>query len=303
MGGSNAKYLTFSPEEYGQRLDRAKRLMEEQRLDALLVSALSNIVYLTGYRTHLFDSNFRPFLAIIPRDGDPTLLLPNLELGAGQENSPFADIRAWGATPGCIAPDSITAARDVIMEKGLAKGRIGIEQGSGMRIGMGLDQFAQLKSFLPDVEWPNSAPLLWQLRKIKSPTEVAYIRESQRVTDAAYHAALDLGAVGVSERDLQRVLGTTMMQEGADRTGMLIVSSGPDRYKMMNPYASDRRLENGDMIIFDIGCVYNGYWSDITRGYFVGSVSEDQRRFYEAATAITEDAVRAVKPGVTCTEG
>jgi Xaa-Pro aminopeptidase len=302
MGARNPKFLTFTDEEYGQRLDRARRLMAEQRLDALLVSAVPNIVYLTGYRSYLFDSNFRPFLAVIPRDGDPTLLLPNLELGIGEEYSPFADVRAWGATRGCIAPDAITAARDVITEKGLAKGRIGIEQGAGMRIGMGLDQFAQLKSFLPDVEWPNSAPLLWQLRRVKSPAEVASIRESQRITDAAYHAALDLGAVGVSERDLQRVLGTTMMQEGADKIGMLIVGSGPDRYKMANPYPSDRKLESGDMVIFDLGCVYNGYWSDITRGYFVGGVSDDQRRFYEAATAITEDAVKAVKPGVTCAE-
>ena len=56
------------------------------------------------------------------------------------------------------------------------------------------------------------------------------------------------------------------------------------------------------MVIFDQGAIYEGYWSDITRGFFIGSVSDRQREFYEAAQAITEDAVRAVKPGVTCAE-
>lgn len=298
----DAKFLVFSREEYAKRLDHAKRLMEQHQLDALLVSAPPNLVYLTGYRTNLFDSNFRPFLAVIPLNGDPTLLLPDLELGVGQEVSPFEDVRAWGRTKGCFAPDPVTAVSEVVKEKGLSQARIGLELGTGMRLGMGLDQYNQLQSILPSITWYNSAPLLWELRKVKSAQEIEYIRESQRITDAAYHAALDFAREGVTEKELQQVLGTTMMREGADKIGFLIVTSGPDRYKMTNPYASRRKLQNGDMVILDIGAIYEGYWSDITRGFFIGGVSDEQRRFYEAARAITEDTVKAVKPGVTCAE-
>ena len=200
-------FLVFSKEEYADRLARARKLMVQNNFDALLVSAPANLVYLTGYRTNLFDSNFRPFLSVIPADGDPVLLLPNLEVGVGQEISPFKDIRAWGTTKECVAPDAITATRDVIVEKKLDHGHIAIEQGNGMRIGLGLDQFAQLKDATPGVTWENSAPLLWELRKIKSPAEIDYIRESQRINDASYEAALKFAHEGVTEKDLLRVLG------------------------------------------------------------------------------------------------
>jgi Xaa-Pro aminopeptidase len=297
-----ASMLVFSEAEYAERLRRARRLMGEHGFDALLVSAPPNVTYLTGYRTNLFDSNFRPFLSVIPRDGDPVLLLPNLEVGVGEETSPFDDIRAWGSTPECIAPDAVSAVAVVAREKGLSGGRIGIERGLNMRIGMGLDQFDQLQEMLPDAEWPNSAALLWALRVVKSPAEVAYIRESQRITDAAYHASLDFAREGVSEKDLLRVLGMKMMEEGADHPGFQIISSGPERYKMTNPYTVDRKLRHGDMVIFDIGSVKEGYYSDITRGFFIGTASDRQREFYEAARSFTETAVNAVRPGVTCAD-
>jgi Xaa-Pro dipeptidase len=297
-----ASMLVFPAEEYDARLQRARQLMDEQGMDALLISARPNIMYLTGYRTNLFDSNFRPFLAVIPRDGDPTLLLPDLEIGVGEETSPFDDIRAWGRTPGCFAPDVISAVVTVVREKGLSAGRIGIERGLNMRIGMGLDQFEQIQEMLPDTEWPNSAALLWQLRAVKSPAEIAFIQESQRITDAGYHAVLDYAREGVSEKDLLRVLGMTMMQEGADNPGFQIITSGPERYKMTNPYTVDRKLEHGDMVILDIGSVKEGYYSDITRGFFIGEATDRQREFYEAARGFTEVAVNAVKPGVTCAQ-
>jgi Xaa-Pro aminopeptidase len=292
--------LTFTREEYEERLHRARRLMAEERIDALLVSAPANLVYLSGYRTQLFDSNFRPFLAIIPLESEPVLLLPDLELGVGQETSPFTDVRAWGWTKGCIAPDALSGIRDIVVERKLDQGHIAIEQGDNMRIGMGLDQFAQLKEMLPEVDWPNSAPLLWRLRRVKSPAEVAYVRESQRITDVAYHAVLEAAHEGVNELELLSVLGTRMMEEGADTPGFQIITSGANRYKMANPYPVDRKLEKGDMVILDIGSIYRGYYSDITRGFFVGEPTSRQREFYEASVAITADAVAAVKPGATC---
>jgi Xaa-Pro dipeptidase len=301
MGTSNgASMLVFSREEYAERLRRARELMAKQGLDALLLSSLANVVYLTGYRSQLFVSTFRPFLALIPLNSDPVLLLPDLELGVGQEVSPIADIRPWGRVAGSIAPTGIAAAALVIKEKGLAGGRIGIEQGAGMRLGMGLDQFDELKALVPDAAWINSASLLWELRKVKSPAEVACLREAQRITDAAYHACLDYAREGVNELDLLRVLGMKMMEEGADTPGMQIITSGPARYKMTNPWPTDRKLEKGDMVIFDIGAVYKGYWADITRGFFIGEVSTRQREFYEAAKEITRVTVEAVRPGVTC---
>ena len=78
------KTLNFSVEEYEGRIKKAQQLLEEKDYAFLLLSQPENLIYLTGYRTILYQSKFRPFLAIIPKDGDPVLILPILEKGVGE---------------------------------------------------------------------------------------------------------------------------------------------------------------------------------------------------------------------------
>lgn len=301
--------MLFSTSEYRQRLDRTRELLHAEKLDALLASAPNNVVYISGYRTNLFDSNFRPFLCLVPADGEPTLLLPTIEVGVAEEVAWIDDIRPWGPAPGSkawgqspavIAADALNAARIVIEEKKLASGRIGIEKGFGQRIGMSMEQFEQLESLLPKVQWGDSTGLFWKLRSVKSKKEVEYLRRASEITDKAYETVLASAAAGMTERDLQAIMGETYMREGSDFRGFIIVQSGPERYKMMNPYASDRKLKRGDAVTFDFGAVYNGYWSDLTRTFFVGECSPRQRVMYEAAREVSELTVKQVRPGATC---
>jgi Xaa-Pro aminopeptidase len=143
---------------------------------------------------------------------------------------------------------------------------------------------------------------MWDLRMVKSPQEVAYMREACRITDSGIVSALEILREGVSERELQVAMGTTMMREGAETVRSLSIASGPERYAMLNAPATSRKLARGEMVNFDCGAVYNGYHGDLTRGYFVGQASDRQRRFYEASAEIFWDAVRAVRPGITCEE-
>jgi len=163
---------------------------------------------------------------------------------------------------------------------------------------MTYDQFEALREIFSGAKLVNAADIMWKLRVKKSPQETAYLRKACQATDAAFVVAVEAAGEGVSEATLQRVLGVTMMEHGADAPGFLIVASGPDRYDMLNPYASSRVMRRGDMLNFDIGAIYKGYWGDLTRGIFIGEVSKRQREFYEAETEIFERTLRAVKPGV-----
>ena len=287
----------FPREEYAARLGRAREVMERTGLAALFLTGPKNLTYLTGYRTNLFSSTFRPFTAVIPLAGDPVLLLPNLEEGLGRGTCWFADIRIWGG--GAEAKDPLTLAAQVFKEKDLAEARVGIERGMGHRLGMTLDQFDDLRRLLPAVTWTDSGALLWELRMVKSPAEVAYMRRACRITDQAIGAAVSLAREGVSEVELQVAMGETMMREGADTIRSLTVASGPQRYAMLNPPASDRRLRRGEMVNFDVGAIYRGYHADLTRGFFIGEASPRQREFYQAALEIFNETCEAVRPGET----
>ncbi len=292
----------FTKTEYEGRLARARAAMSKAGIDALLVTANRNLTYLTGYRTNLFSSTFRPFTAVIPLASAPVLLLPNLEVWQGEATGWIADVRGWGVGMGSVARDPLELIKIVMDEKRLAAGRVGIEQTRGQRLGMTLEQYGQLQRLLPAATWVDSASILWDLRMIKSPQEVAYMREACRITDASIVAALEVMREGVTERELQVVMGTTMMREGADTVRSLSIASGPQRYAMLNAPATTRTLSRGEMVTFDCGAVYNGYHGDLTRGFFIGEPSDRQRRFYEASAEIFWDAVRAVRPGITCEE-
>jgi Xaa-Pro dipeptidase len=283
------------------RLTRVQKLIAEQGIDFLLLSQAENLIYLTGYRTILYQSKFRPFLSVIPREGSPVLVLPNLEKGDGK-TSFFDDIRTWGSTPGVAGPDPLSVVKDVLFEKNLSKAKGAIELGTGQRMGMTVSQFEELKRLLPAIQFVDCSSIMWTLRKVKSQKEIEYIRESCRITDAAFDATFRFTKEGVTEFEMQKVLGSTMMQEGADVPGFLVVASGVERYDMINPYASMRRVEIGDMVNLDIGAIFKGYWSDLTRGFFIGKPTDRQTAFYEAAKEIHQAAINTVKPGIPVSE-
>ncbi len=295
--GEAERTLDFSVAEYQARMAKARKLMDEKGLDFLFLTQAENIIYFTGYRTILFSSKFRPFLAVVPKDSDPVLILPLLEGGVGAKVSWYDDIRLWGGLPGLAGEDPLAVAVDVIKEKGLAKAKAGVEMSTGQRLAMTYEQFSDLRSKLPDLEFVDCAPVIWGTRIIKSQKEIEYLREAGRITSVACNAAVEASREGVSELEIQKVLGATMMREGADVPGFLVIASGPERYNMINPYATTRTFKKGDMVNLDIGAIYKGYWSDMTRGYFIGQVSDEQKAFFEAALEIFQAAVAQVRPG------
>lgn len=295
------KFLEFTKDEYRERLARAQRLMAQEGFDGLVISDASNLIYLTGYRTILYSSKFRPFMAVIPQSGDPILILPNLEIGVGHKTAWLEDIRGWGVGLNAIAPDANTLVADAMKEKGFDAGRVGIELGHGQRLGMNQDQFEDLKSRVPNVEWVNAADVMWPTRIIKSDREIEYIRKACVATDIAWKNAADACGVGITERELMKILGRDMI-EHADGPAFLVIASGPDRYDMINAPPTDRKLEMGDMVCFDIGADYKHYWSDMSRVLYIGEPTKRQKEFHKAELEVFWAGVHAVKPGVTCAE-
>jgi Xaa-Pro dipeptidase len=273
--------------------------MARQGLDGIFVTSPKNLTYFTGYRTNLFSSTFRPFTAIISGEGDPALLLPSLEEALGRETSWCTEVHVWGG-PRATARDPLVLAAQVLKDKGLDRGRVGIEQSQGHRLGMTLSQFDDLRRLLPGVTWMDSGPVLWDVRVVKSPAEIALMRRACEITDAGIAAAVAAAREGATEFELQLAMGRTMMSQGADTIRSLSIASGPERYGVLNGAATDRTMRRGEMVNIDCGCLYKDYHADLTRGFFIGEASPRQQAFYEASLEIFHETVEAVRPGMTC---
>jgi Xaa-Pro dipeptidase len=301
--GERGRFAEFPKSEYAARLQKLRKLMRERQIDALFVSSKDNLIYFSGYKSWLLPEPDRPFVVLLPVEKEPVLLLPVIERGDGEALSFIEDIRVWGTYWGAPFADPIELYADTIRELGLSKGCIAAELGPSTRLGLPLLDWQRLVGKLPGAKFVDGSDILWESRKIKSPAEIQRIAKACEITDKSIEAAWRSLRVGISERDLARIIGVTMMEEGADGPSFIIVRSGlPFGRLMMNKYATDRKIGKGDMVDLDLGAFYRDYQSDMIRTACIGKPTPDQARFHKIAQRCNEECRKAVRPGIRISE-
>ena len=138
--------------------------------------------------------------------------------------------------------------------------------------------------------------LFRRARMVKSPAEVARLERAARIAEAGIAAVLAMLAPGVTERDAVRAYESEVVRQGASPYFSVITLG--ERAALADVYPGDRALRPGDLVRFDLGCVWEGYRSDISRTAVLGAPSDKQARYYAAALAGERAAIEAMKPGV-----
>jgi Xaa-Pro dipeptidase len=260
-------------------------------LDAVALNAGPSLTYLTGLNFHLSE---RPVLGIFA-PGDPVILvLPMLE-GAKVENLAYPlralrygeDPASWGET--FLA--GIKAAR-------INRQKIGVEP-RRMRV----LELRLLEGAAPNIEITSAENILGELRMHKDEMEIADMRKAVDIAQQALHAALPLIRPGMTERELAAEITLQMLRHGSDSEMPFspIAASGPNS---ANPHAfpGDRQLAKGDMLILDWGANVNGYFSDLTRTFVLGTVDPEMEAIARIVAEANAAAREAALPGVTAGE-
>ncbi|MBU2664781.1 Xaa-Pro peptidase family protein [Actinoplanes bogorensis] len=142
--------------------------------------------------------------------------------------------------------------------------------------------------------------LATEARMIKLPDEVALLRYAARLCEAAVGAALAGAGPGTTERELAEVISATMSAGGADPR--FIVATTGERSALADVVPTERAWRPGETARFDVGCVVDGYWSDIGRTAVLGEPSARQREVYAAVHAGEQAQLEAARPGITAGE-
>ena len=289
----------FAQAEFEGRCARAQRLMTEQGLDALFVTIKANVRYFTGFDSQFWESPTRPWFLVVPREGEPVAVIP--EIGeAGMADTWISDIRTWPAPR--PADDGISLLAACLGAYPARFGRIGAELGMENALRMPAADLETLRGLLSPSEIADAAPLLRQLRMVKSPAEVTKIRHVCQLVSDGFEALPDKLRIGETERDACRKLRIDLLQRGVDDSPYLMGASGPGGYDNIIMGPTDRRLERGDILIIDTGSTYDGYFSDFDRNFAFGSLSEAARRANSVVHAATEAGIAAARPGATTSE-
>jgi Xaa-Pro aminopeptidase len=153
---------------------------------------------------------------------------------------------------------------------------------------------------LPMADVQNVASVIASLRVKKSPTELALMEKTVKITLSGHEAAARTIAPGVWEYEVEAALEYEFRRRGAERPSFpSIVGSGPNS-TVLHYDASTRQMQAGDLIVVDIGAEYGGYAGDVTRTYPVsGKFTARQREIYQIVLDAQKEALAQVKPGAT----
>jgi Xaa-Pro dipeptidase len=268
---------------------RRERLLDSlpDDVDTVFLPPSETLRYFTGLEMHASE---RPTLLALHRDGDPAAILPRLETGRVRD--------AVGESTNFFvyddATDPVEAAKGAFEAYAAEFGADG-EVAAEYRSTRLLDAEV-LSVTTPADQIVDAEPYTAGLRERKDEPEVDALREAAAIIDRVLADVTPEVEVGMTEREVAREIEKRVLDSDADSLGVLIVASGPNTAKP-HTNTGDREIRDGDPLIIDAGVVFDGYYSDITRTYVVGSDDERIREFHEVTREAARVAREAVEPG------
>ena len=272
----NDFYPDFPKEEFENRYSRARLLMKERNIDALLVTERLNYEYFSGHRSEQNPvDKIRSYVFILPKDDDPVLITMPFKIAQVEQTTYIKKIFTTGALFG--HPEFIS---DVIKKIGLENAIIGAELGAEQYLGISYLDFEDVKKQLSSAKFVDASDIFLQLRIIKSSNEINYLRKASQINAQAQKEAFKLTHEGMTENEIAKILRTKLIEHGAEKLSLLCVVSGATPSTGIVLLPTDRVIRKGETVGFDVGVSYKGYWSDLARTASVGPPSEELDEFY-----------------------
>ena len=256
-------------------------------LDCVIVTSPENFTYTTD--TVVWTQKMgRLAMAIIPREGTPSILVAEQEKGYVSEQSWIQEVRSYVAH----GPSPLNSLKEILAEKGLTTGRIGVEM-SSFRV----SEYTELTATLPEAELVDCRPIFDKLRIIKTPEELSLLKFGAIATERALLATYATIRPGDRERSVAGRLAGNMLQNGADLPAFLFLTIGAN-----TGHAHSSPTEHlaclGDLVKSDVGAYFSGYFSDVARTAILGDASAEQRSLYERLYEVHSETLASMGPGV-----
>jgi Xaa-Pro dipeptidase len=273
--------------ERAQRMARAQALMDEIGAEAMIVGAGPSLRYFTGVG---WNATERLVAMILPRAGAPVMVCPRFELGSLEASLGVkAEIALWEEheSPYALAARALADlnARTLAIDPALP-----------------FFAYDGLRLAAPHAAMLNAAPVVDGCRMIKSPAELALMRQAKAMTLEVHRRAARILEPGITTTAVRRFIDQAHRALGADDGSSFCAVQFGVASAYPHGLPGEQRLARGDIVLIDTGCRVQGYNSDITRTYVFGEATAEQRRVWEVEKEAQAAAFAAVRPGVPCEE-
>jgi Xaa-Pro dipeptidase len=284
-------------QERNDRQERARKLMSENGLDAIVLMAGTSLQYFAGIR---WWGGERMFALVLPAKGAAFYVCPAFEEGRareqianapnGQQDDGQADVRVWQEDE-----SPYLRVAQGLRERGIAGGKLGIEETIHFVFTDGIAKAA------PQVEITSATPVTAGCRMIKSAHEIALMRLAAQVTLAAYEAAYLAVKDGMTQPQLEELVRKAHERLGF--TGGAEVQVG-EFSAFPHGSVTPQVVHEGTIVLMDGGCAVEGYQSDITRTFVLGKptekIGDKMKNVFDIVHRAQSAALDAARPGVEC---
>jgi Xaa-Pro dipeptidase len=284
-----AEATPISMDEREQRFEKARHLMADNKLDAIMLIGGTSMVYFTNIRWWLSE---RLFALILPAKGNPFYVCPAFEEDRAREqiatgpggNNP--DLRLWEEDG-----NPYRRIAEGLKEQGIVSGRLGMEETVRYVYSDGLAKAA------PSLNIVSATPVTSGCRMIKTAHELQLMTLANQVTLAAYEAAYLSLKEGMTQNDFGTMVQTAHTRQGFQGGASIQVG---ENSALPHGSAKPQVIREGTILLMDGGCSVEGYESDISRTVVLGKPTNKMRKNFEIVRRAQQAALAAAKPGAQC---
>jgi Xaa-Pro dipeptidase len=279
--GSRIRPITAN--EFHERLLRAQKLMSElsPKYDGLFIAPGTSLYYFTGIR---WGGSERLLALMIPRTGDPIVIVPGFEEGRLREKLHFpAEVRVWQEDE---SPTKTAAA--ALGDRGIRTGRIGVEETAAFTF------VDHLRAAAPGFEFASGDAVTIACRGRKSAHELELMRLACEATFDVFRAVFASLREGMSQEDIGKLVEGGFSKMGLHGGALVLLGASA---ALPHGTIKPQKLKDGDVALIDGGCTVEGYESDVTRTGIFGKAPEKVARVYEIVRRAQDAALVAARAG------
>ncbi|MDR3190308.1 MAG: Xaa-Pro peptidase family protein [Lactobacillaceae bacterium] len=273
-----------------EKIDSIKTWLNDNQLDAAYISDFHTVAYLTGFES---DPIERILALVVFAQAEPFIFAPALEVEAVKQAGWAHPVygyqdheNGWALIAKHVHSHSSQATKWAVEENQLTLARAN-----------------NLKTALQEVNFAKDlTPLIERLRLIKTPDEIAKMHQAGRDADKAFEYGFSALANGATELAVAAYLEYETKKSGIPGMSFETLVQFGAHAAQPHGNTGTTTLQSGDMALFDLGTIYEGYVSDATRTVAYQSVSDHQRDVYNVVLEAQLTAQEAVKPGMTAGE-
>jgi Xaa-Pro dipeptidase len=272
-----------------KKLDDIAKWLKENNAEVCFLTSTENVFYISGFYS---DPHERLLGVVIFQEEEPFLICPGMEV---------SDARNAGWPYEIIGYSDIDNPWELVhravMKRIKAVSAIAIEKEH-----MNVERFEALKGVFDSPNFLAAEEKLRSLRMIKDEKELAKLREACELADFAIQAGVEEIKEGKTELEVLAAVEYVLKKRGVQKMSFsTMVLTGKNG---ASPHGTPglTKIQKGDLVLFDLGVVVDGYCSDITRTVAYGEISQSQLKIYETVLKAQLAAIEKIKPGVPCSE-